>query len=69
MPLTAMLTVPAKNIRAMDGIQQQNAPALSPELWAKVFAHMHTQPEHFEVWDEVAELFLKGSQREMHQLS
>ena len=52
-------------LQCYSGVERQNAPALPPELWAKVFSHLEELPETIEPWDDPDQ---KQNQAEVHQL-
>lgn len=49
----------------MNDVEQQPAPTLTPELWAKVFSRLEELPEPTEPWDDPDQ---KQNQVEVHQL-
>ena len=48
----------------MDDIGQQTVPALTPELWSNVFAHVEELPENFDTQPQDQQ----QNQAEVHQL-
>ena len=49
-------------------VKQRNAPSLTPELWAEVFAHLELRPDSINVWEQDEELNYQVNQKEVHQM-